>query len=81
MCPGYVSSAGFTDNGEGLDAKLVVHFYSRFKFFVELAPQLQAAKDVGEEARVITVALAGDGGPVDLTYDSILRLSPNHLLT
>lgn len=57
---------GFQDNGDGLDKKLVAHFYSRYKFFTELAPQLQAAKDAGEEARVVSVLAAGYGGTIDL---------------
>lgn len=67
MSPGLLSTAGFTDNGEGLDKKMAIHFYARWKLFAELAPQMQAAKDAGEEARVVTVAAAGHGGPADLT--------------
>lgn len=67
MSPGFFSYMGsYQDNGEGVDRKFAIHFYSRFKFFTELAPQLQAAKDAGEEARVVSVLAAGYGGPVDL---------------
>lgn len=63
--PGILKISGFDDNGEGIDKKMAVHFYGRFKFFNELAPLLQAAKDAGEEARVVTVLGAGHGGPLD----------------
>lgn len=45
----------FDDNGEGIDKKFAVHFYSRFKFFTELAPLLQNAKIDGEEALVVSI--------------------------
>jgi len=57
---------GFDDNGEGLDKNFCIHFYSRFKFVTELAPLLQAAKEVGEEARVVTVLGASKGNKADL---------------
>jgi hypothetical protein len=77
---GFFSMFGsFDDNGEGLDKKFCLHFYSRFKFVTELAPLLQAAKDAGEEARVVTVLAAGSGNQADLKCvfenHSILRIS------
>lgn len=66
MSAGFLTTkGGFNDNGEGIDKKLALHFYSRFKFFVELAPLLQAAKDAGEEVRVVSVLGAGHGGKLD----------------
>lgn len=66
MSPGFLTTKdGFNDNGEGLDKKLALHFYSRFKFFFELAPLLQAAKDAGEEARVVSILGAGKGNKLD----------------
>lgn len=62
----------FDDNGEGLDKKFCLHFYSRFKFVTELAPLLQAAKDAGEEARVVTVMGAGRGSRADLKFVFVL---------
>lgn len=58
----------FDDNGEGLDKKFAIHFYSRFKFFTELAPLLQNAKSAGEEARVVSVLAAGKGSKLDARY-------------
>jgi hypothetical protein len=66
MSPGFFTVTGsFDDNGEGLDKKFAIHYYSRFKFFTELAPLLLAAKEAEEEARVITVLGAGHGGELD----------------
>jgi hypothetical protein len=67
MSQGFLTSpiAGYDDNGEGLDKKLCVHYYSRFKFFIELAPLLLAAKEAGEEARVVSVFAAGQGNDLD----------------
>ncbi|KAF8320732.1 NAD(P)-binding protein [Clavulina sp. PMI_390] len=69
MSPGFLGSmfGKFTDNGEGVDRKFAVHFYSRFKFFNELAPLMQRAKDEGEEARVISVYGSAQGGKADLS--------------
>lgn len=65
--PGFFTVfGGFDDNGEGIDKKLGVHFYGRYKFFDELAPLLQSAKDAGEEARIVSVLGAGHGGKADL---------------
>ena len=66
MSPGFYSAMGsFDDNGERIDKKFALHFYSRFKFFTELAPLLQAAKDAGEEARVVSVLGAGYGSKLN----------------
>lgn len=45
---------------------MALNFYARFKFASELLPLLQAAKDAGEEARVVSVYSAGRGEPIDL---------------
>ena len=54
----------FTD--EGLDMVFELAFYARVKFMLDLLPLLQKAKDAGEDARVLNVAAAGHGGPIDL---------------
>lgn len=67
MTTGYLALfEKYTDNGEGIDRKLAVHLYSRFKFVDELLPLLLAAKSQGEEARVVSVLTAGHGAPADL---------------
>ena len=54
----------FTD--EGLDMVLELAFYARVKVMLDLLPLIQKAKDAGEDARVLNVAAAGHGGPIDL---------------
>jgi NAD(P)-dependent dehydrogenase (short-subunit alcohol dehydrogenase family) len=61
MSQGFLSMDGFTDAGEGLDKKLAVHYYSRFKFIEGLLPQLLKAKEEGEDAKVLTVLASGQG--------------------
>lgn len=65
MSPGYFSSSGRDETEEGIDKKLAVHYYSRWKFTEQLLPALKAAKDQGEEARVLSVFSAGYGGKVN----------------
>lgn len=66
MSPGYLTTrTTFDDAGEGIDRKLALNYYSRFKFFAELAPMLEAAKDAGEEARVVSILAAGKGYKLD----------------
>ncbi|KZT69119.1 NAD(P)-binding protein [Daedalea quercina L-15889] len=50
---------------EGLDNLLAIVYYARTKFILDLLPLLQKAKDAGEDSRVLTVAAAGHGGPIN----------------
>lgn len=67
-----VASAGFlTLNGrdettEGLDKKLALNYYARWKFIHDLMPLLRKAKDAGEDAKVMSILAAGRGGAIDL---------------
>ena len=63
---GILSMAGRTETTEGIDRKLALHYYARWKFIDELLPLLQTAKEAGEEARVMSVLGAGKGGNIDL---------------
>ncbi|KAG8926484.1 hypothetical protein FRC02_008860 [Tulasnella sp. 418] len=66
MSQGIFTFQGRTETAEGIDHKLALHFYSRWKFFDELSPLLLKAKELGQEARVMTVMATGDGGKIDL---------------
>ncbi|KAF9019163.1 hypothetical protein BDZ89DRAFT_1073272 [Hymenopellis radicata] len=55
LSAGYFRVTGRDETEEGLDRLLVMRYYCRFKFIVELLPLLHAAKERGEDARVITV--------------------------
>ena len=54
---------------EGVNAGLELPYYARIKFLLDTLPLLQKAKDAGEDARVLTVAIAGFGGPIN--YDDM----------
>ncbi|KAF9044127.1 hypothetical protein BJ165DRAFT_1528694 [Panaeolus papilionaceus] len=66
LTPGYITLEGFTPTTEGIDKKLAVHYYARWKFINDLLPSLKKAKDEGEEAKVLSVLGAGVGGEVDV---------------
>ncbi|KAF6765357.1 hypothetical protein DFP72DRAFT_798430 [Ephemerocybe angulata] len=63
---GYMTTGGREETAEGIDKKLAVHYYGRWKFVRELEVGLRRAKEDGEEARVISVLSPGRGLPVDL---------------
>lgn len=66
LSTGYLALAGRDETVEGIDKKLAVHYYSRWKFIHELVPALQRAKDANEEGAVVSVMAAGKGGPIDV---------------
>uniref|UniRef100_A0A0W0F1V1 NAD(P)-binding protein n=1 Tax=Moniliophthora roreri TaxID=221103 RepID=A0A0W0F1V1_MONRR len=66
MSPGFFSSKGRDETEEGIDRKMAVHYYSRWKFTSDLVSRLVKATEQGEEARVVSVLAAGHGGPVNL---------------
>lgn len=82
LAPGALSLLrGRDETAEGIDRVLATSFYARWRFVQDLLPLLQAAKDAGEDARVISVLAAGNGGAVDLqdlglvkTYTSVRAL-------
>ena len=54
--------SGRTETVEGIDRKLALHYYARWKFIDGLLGSIQKVKDAGEETRVMTVVTAGCGG-------------------
>ncbi|KAK7058480.1 hypothetical protein VNI00_002114 [Paramarasmius palmivorus] len=66
MSPGFFSSKGRDDTEEGIDRKMAVHYYSRWKFTNDLVSRLVKATEQGEDARVVSVLAAGHGGKVNL---------------
>lgn len=71
-----VLSTGFMDcrwrdeTAEGIDKRLALNYYSRWKFIHDLLPLLKRAKDVGEEARVMSSL--GPGSGWKCSHNSIL---------
>ena len=66
MSTGIMTLKGRDETPEGIDKKLAVHYYSRWKFINDLLPALTKAKDAGEEGAVLSIFSAGYGGPIDL---------------
>ncbi|KAJ7157073.1 hypothetical protein C8R46DRAFT_1165542 [Mycena filopes] len=50
----------------GIDRKLAVHYYGRWRFIRDLLPAVESAKAAGEDAKVMSVFSAGTGGAIDL---------------
>ncbi|KAF7298696.1 hypothetical protein MIND_00817000 [Mycena indigotica] len=66
LSPGVLTLDGRNETEEGIDRKLAVHYYGRWRFIRELLPSVEAAHAAGEDAKVMTVLAAGHGGAIDL---------------
>ncbi|OSD06741.1 NAD(P)-binding protein [Trametes coccinea BRFM310] len=66
LSPGFLSIHGRNETAEGIDRRLCLHYYARWKFTNDLLPLLRKAKDAGEDAKVMSILAPGHGGPVDL---------------
>jgi len=66
MTPGFLTLKGRDETEEGIDKKLALNYYARWKCLYDLAPLLVAAKEKGEDAKAMSVLAAGKGGPIDL---------------
>jgi len=66
VSPGLFSLKGRTETPEGIDRKLALHYYARWKFIHDLLPLVRKAKEAGEDAKVMSILAAGTGGEIDL---------------
>ncbi|KAF7760083.1 hypothetical protein Agabi119p4_10759 [Agaricus bisporus var. burnettii] len=66
LSPGVFTTRGRNETEEGLDTKLAVHYYSRWKFIKDLLPVLNKASEEGEDAKVFSVLAPGKGSEIDL---------------
>ncbi|KDQ17121.1 hypothetical protein BOTBODRAFT_172702 [Botryobasidium botryosum FD-172 SS1] len=66
LSAGVFTTQGRTETEEGLDQKLALHLYSRWKLTEGMLPLLQKAKKDGEDAKVMSVLDSVYGGPIDL---------------
>ncbi|KAJ6537766.1 NAD(P)-binding protein [Mycena capillaripes] len=66
LSTGVMTMNGRDETEEGIDRKLALHYYGRWRFIKDLLPALEAAHQGGEDAKVISVLAAGDGGKIDL---------------
>ncbi|KAF9033955.1 NAD-P-binding protein [Hymenopellis radicata] len=60
LTPGYAAMDGRIENEEGIDRKMAVNYYARWKFIYDLAPILR------EGGKVISVLGAGYGSKIDV---------------
>ncbi|KAJ7159073.1 NAD(P)-binding protein [Mycena crocata] len=67
LSAGALSTKPWDESEEGIDRRVAVTYYSRWKFIHDLLPSLRAAKAAGEDAKVASVLFAGNrGGPIDV---------------
>jgi NAD(P)-dependent dehydrogenase (short-subunit alcohol dehydrogenase family) len=65
LSAGFLNFRGRDETSEGRARKLVIDYYSRWKFINDLMPLLRKAKDAGEDAKVLSVLAAAKGKPVN----------------
>ena len=66
LSPGVLSFKGRDETSEGIDKKLALHYYARWRFIHDLLPSLERAKEADEDAKTISVFGAGNGGKIDV---------------
>jgi NAD(P)-dependent dehydrogenase (short-subunit alcohol dehydrogenase family) len=66
LSPGVLTLKGRDETSEGIDRKLALHYYARWRFIHDLLPSVERAKEAGEEAKIISVLAAGHGGEIDV---------------
>ncbi|KAF8609718.1 NAD(P)-binding protein [Ceratobasidium sp. AG-I] len=66
LTPGFLTLKGRDETSEGMDKKLALNYYARWKFVQDLMPLLEKAKAQGEDARVLTVLAAGSNGKLNV---------------
>ena len=66
MSPGIMTMSARDETEEGIDKKLAVHYYARWKFIYDLLPALKKANEAGEKGAVMSVMSAGKGGAIDV---------------
>ncbi|KAF7352057.1 hypothetical protein MVEN_01168200 [Mycena venus] len=66
LTPGVLTMNGRNETEEGIDRKLAVHYYGRWRFIKDLLPAVEEAHKAGEDAKVMSILAAGHGGKIDL---------------
>ena len=66
LSAGLFNFRGRDETAEGIDKRLGLHYYSRWKLVLDLLPLVRAAKDAGEDAKIMSVLAPGHGGAVNL---------------
>ncbi|KIK52348.1 hypothetical protein GYMLUDRAFT_251290 [Collybiopsis luxurians FD-317 M1] len=65
LSPGVLSMVR-EDTEEGIDRSVALVYYSRWTFIHELLPAMVRATEDGEDAKVLSILSAGNGGNIDL---------------
>jgi NAD(P)-dependent dehydrogenase (short-subunit alcohol dehydrogenase family) len=65
LSTGVATMKGLDETEEGLDTKLALHYYARWKFIKGLLPALNNASNEGEDAKVFSVFAPGKGEEID----------------
>ena len=65
LSPGVLNLKGRVETSEGIDKKLALHCYARWRFIHDLLTALEQAKEGGEDAKTLSVLGAGKGGEID----------------
>lgn len=68
---GFMSFDGHTPTVEGIDRKLALNYYSRFRFIRDLLPALRKGYEEDGIGKVESVLRAGKGGPIDSYMDDL----------
>lgn len=66
LSPGFLTFNGRTETDEGVDSKLSINYYGRWRVVENLIGLVQKAADQGENARVVSVLAPGNEGPVNV---------------
>ncbi|KAF5329449.1 hypothetical protein D9619_009165 [Psilocybe cf. subviscida] len=66
MSPGVMTLSGRDETAEGIDKKLALHYYARWKFLADLLPSVIKAKEEKEQGAVISVLGPGYGGRINV---------------
>lgn len=78
MSQGFMTLSARDETTEGIDKKLAVHYYSRWKFISDLLPALKKASTEGEKVAVMSVLGAGAGGSI---FEDDLALKKHYSTT
>ncbi|KZW00826.1 NAD(P)-binding protein [Exidia glandulosa HHB12029] len=74
LSQGAFPSFGAPETKEGISPSMALMFHSRYRAALDLAPLLNAAAELGEDARILTIMNAGVGGPIDLSDLPLKRM-------
>lgn len=66
LSPGFLTTKGRQETVEGVDSKLSINYYGRWRVVENLIPLVEKAAESGENARVVSVLAPGNEGPVNM---------------